>query len=248
MEALTKGRYRVRLAATEDDLVAAQRLRAAAFHADDPDPADRLDHDRFDAVCRHVLIEDLCDDALVGCFRAMDLQAGSQIADSYSAQFYDLTALSGFAGRMIEIGRFCIHPRRHDPDILRLAWASLARHVDRQGIEMMFGCSSFRGTDATRYLDAFAMLKASHLAPVAWRPGVKASHVFRFGASLRHTPDRRRGLQTMPPLLRSYLMMGGWVSDHAVIDAQMNTLHVFTGLEIRAIPDARKSLLRAVSA
>ena len=43
------------------------------------------------------------------------------------------------------------------------------------------------------------------------------------------------------------LAMGGWVSDHAVIDRQMNTLHVFTGLEISAIPAARKRLLRAVA-
>jgi putative hemolysin len=53
---------------------------------------------------------------------------------------------------------------------------------------------------------------------------------------------------TMPPLLRSYLMMGGWVSDHAVVDRDLNTLHVFTGLEIRAIPEDRARLLRAVGA
>ncbi len=41
--------------------------------------------------------------------------------------------------------------------------------------------------------------------------------------------------------------MGGWVSDHAVVDQQMNTLHVFTGVEIGAIPPARKRLLRAVA-
>ncbi len=51
----------------------------------------------------------------------------------------------------------------------------------------------------------------------------------------------------MPPLLRSYLAMGGRVSDHAVIDAQMNTLHVFTGLEIAVIPPRRKRLLRAIA-
>ena len=51
----------------------------------------------------------------------------------------------------------------------------------------------------------------------------------------------------MPPLLRTYLSMGGWVSDHAVVDRQMNTLHVFTGVEISAIPPARKRLLRAVA-
>jgi putative hemolysin len=51
----------------------------------------------------------------------------------------------------------------------------------------------------------------------------------------------------MPPLLRTYLMMGGWVSDHAVIDRQMGTLHVFTGVEIRAIPAARARMLRALA-
>ncbi len=51
----------------------------------------------------------------------------------------------------------------------------------------------------------------------------------------------------MPPLLRTYLLMGGWVSDHAVVDSHMNTLHVFTGLEINAIPPARKRLLRATA-
>jgi len=49
----------------------------------------------------------------------------------------------------------------------------------------------------------------------------------------------------MPPLLRTYLLMGGWVSDHAVVDDDLNTLHVFTGLEIKGIPPMRQKLLRA---
>ena len=36
----------------------------------------------------------------------------------------------------------------------------------------------------------------------------------------------------MPPLLRSYLALGGWVSDHAVVDPGLQTMHVFTGVEI----------------
>jgi putative hemolysin len=57
----------------------------------------------------------------------------------------------------------------------------------------------------------------------------------------------RKAMPRLPPLLRTYLMMGGWVSDHAVVDSQMNTLHVFTGVEIARIPPARKRLLRAVA-
>ena len=51
----------------------------------------------------------------------------------------------------------------------------------------------------------------------------------------------------MPPLLRTYLMMGGWVSDHAVMDRQLGTMHVFTGVEIKAIPPARARALRALA-
>ena len=249
MQPVTKGIYRLRLADCPEDVIAAQRLRHLAFHGD----ADRgaepgLDHDAFDAICTHAMVEDMRSGQLVCCFRMLDLQDGGQIGRSYAAQFYDLTALTRFAGPMIEIGRFCIHPDHHDPDILRLAWAALTCHVDAQGIEMMFGCSSFRGTDQSRYLDAFALLKTNHLAPRDWRPGIKAPQVYAFGAQVTRAPDKRRAMQAMPPLLRTYLSMGGWVSDHAVIDPQMNTLHVFTGLEIRAIPEARKRLLRAVMA
>ena len=57
----------------------------------------------------------------------------------------------------------------------------------------------------------------------------------------------QKAMAAMPPLLRTYLLMGGWVSNHAVVDHQLDTLHVFTGLEIRAIPPARARLLRAVA-
>ena len=48
----------------------------------------------------------------------------------------------------------------------------------------------------------------------------------------------------VPPLLRSYLAMGGWVSDHLVVDRDLGTLHVFAGLEVRAVPVARALALR----
>jgi putative hemolysin len=77
-------------------------------------------------------------------------------------------------------------------------------------------------------------------------PRIKAKDVFRYCVQEQRKPDLKKANAAMPPLLRTYLMMGGWVSDHAVIDHQMDTLHVFTGLEISAIPPARKRLLRAL--
>ena len=241
---LAKGRYCARLAEGVADTRAAQALRYRCFVDAD---GGGLDADDFDAACAHVLVEDQRSGSLVCCFRMLPLDNGAQIGGSYSAQFYALDRLEGFSGRMVEMGRFCIAPEAQDPDILRVAWGAMTRFVDAQGIEMLFGCSSFQGTDEAAYLDAFAMLKHRHLAPKRWLPRVKAPRVFRFAQRLRRKPDAKRAMLTMPPLLRTYLMMGGWVSDHAVVDEKLNTLHVFTGLEIAAVPPSRARLLRAVA-
>lgn len=249
MLSLRKGRYAARFAETEADVEAAQRLRHLAFIAGSgaAPRGDGRDADAFDAICRHVLVEETKTGRLVCCFRLLPLRDGGEIGMSYSAQYYELSKLSEFDGPMVEMGRFCIHPEYRDPDILRIAWGAMTRFVDEEGVEMLFGCSSFHGTDAQGYLDAFAMLKARHLAPTRWLPKVKAPDVFRFARRLRRKPDAKRAMLTMPPLLRTYLAMGGWVSDHAVVDRDLNTLHVFTGLEIRAIPSSRVRLLRAAA-
>lgn len=240
---LRKGGYVARFAASDADVTAAQRLRHAAFRG-----GDGIDGDRFDARCRHVLIEDSRSGRLVACFRLLHLAGGAEIDQSYSAQYYGLSRLASFNGPMVEMGRFCIAPDMRDPDILRIAWGAMTRYVEDHGVELLFGCSSFQGIEAEAYLDAFALLRERHLAPKRWLPRVKAKSVFRFAKVLRpRKPDLRMAMKGMPPLLRTYLVMGGWVSDHAVVDRDLNTLHVFTGLEIKAIPKSRARLLRAVS-
>lgn len=247
---LNKGHLLAREALSEADLQAAQRLRWLAFvgKRGAPDDGMALDADDHDPACRHILIEDQQTGQLLATFRFLHLSSGAEIGRSYAARYYNLDRLRDFDGPMVEMGRFCSHPEHSDPDILRLAWGAMTRYVDEHGVRLLFGCSSFAGTDTQGYADAFALLGAQHLAPRRWLPRVKAPKVFRFARALRRfTPDPKRAKAELPPLLRTYLIMGGWVSDHAVVDEQLNTLHVFTGLEIAAIPQARQKLLRAVA-
>ena len=241
---LTKGRYGARIAKSANDVTAAQALRYRAFEIQGNND-DRLDSDSFDPLCTHFLIEDDRSGQLVCCFRVLMLDNGSDLSKSYSGQRYDLSALSRFPGPMLELGRFCIHPDRNDPDILRVAWGALTRLVDETSAQMLFGCSSFKGVDTRPYKDAFALLRRQYLGPVHCRPRIKAPEVRRFERAPLN--DAKQAVLSLPSLLRSYLAMGGWVSDHAVVDREMNTLHVFTGLEIDAIPAGRKRLLRAMA-
>lgn len=236
---LVRGALVARRATGAEDLRAALALRRAAFFPDEPD---RDDRDPFDATCDHVVVERA--GRVVATFRYQVHGDGRAAGQGYSGQVYDLAPLAGLPGPMVEMGRFCVAPGPGDPDALRLAWAAMTRIVDGAGARLLFGCTSFAGVDAARFHNAFALLATRHLAPEGLRPGARAAERIDFAAGAF---DPVAAQKELPPLLRTYLMMGGWVSDHAAVDREMNTLHVFTGVEIDKIPPTRARLLRALA-
>ena len=238
VRSVQRGRYVVRPAQGEGDREAVEALRLRSF-------GQAGTRDGFDATAQQIMIEDSTSGALVCSYRLQETEAKALPA-SHAAQHYDLRRLMDFKGPMLELGRFCMDPVRHDPDILRAAWGGITDLVDRRGIRLLFGCSSFAGTDPAPYGAAFALLAERYLAPPRLQVARRAPAIVDLAAQGAGQPSGAGGLRKMPPLLRSYLLMGGRVSDHAVVDHAMNTLHVFTGLEISAIPESRKKLLRAL--
>ncbi|MGB3314952.1 MAG: GNAT family N-acyltransferase [Albidovulum sp.] len=243
MVPLLRGRFRARLADGDDDIRRAQKLRWQAFRAGQGDGSDA---DRFDPLCRHVLIEEDVGRRLVATFRLMTFPDGAGIERGYAAQFYDLSPLAAYPGAMAEMGRFCLAPDCRELDVLRIAWAAVTRFVDMHGIGMVFGCASFPGMDAGAYTDTFAMLSDRYLAPLEWRPGAKGVETVGLSAC-GPSYDALVASRAMPSLLRSYLAMGGWVGDHVVIDRDLQTLHVFTGLETERVPGGRTNALRRLA-
>lgn len=221
---LTLGRLTARLLPPEADLTAARALRHLAFRG-----AEGVDFDAFDAFCRHLVVYE--DGRLVACARVQDFAAGSDLAPSYAAGVYDLTPLPR-GGPALELGRFCLHPHHTDPAILRLAWALLTRVIAAEAVEMVFGCSSFPGA-ATDHGAGLAALRAYQASP---SPGRRAPETLDL-------PDQTPDASRLPPLLRFYLALGAKVSDHAVIDRALDTLHVLTLLRIKDIPPARLRFL-----
>jgi L-ornithine Nalpha-acyltransferase len=238
----SKGNYRVEVGYGEKALAQALPLRALCFRTGTGDG-----RDGFDAEALQVVLRDVASGLVVCAYRLALFQPG-QIGHSYSAQFYKLDRLQRFSAPMLELGRFAIHPERHDPDILRLAWAAMTRLVDGQGVGLLFGCASFERAEVAPHRAALRWLAARALAPEIWRPEVGAAVPVAYAHDLAgDTPDLAAAMAQMPPLLRTYLAMGGWVSDHAVLDRDLDTLHVFTAVEIAAIPPARARALREIA-
>ena len=235
------GRYCARFALSKDDILAAQELRYRCFNLSNDKG---LDVDAFDPICRHVLVENLENGKLICCYRIMSFTDGKDITRSYSSEFYDLASIKNFPKPMIEVGRFCIDPFTTDHEVVLAAWAALTQLVDENGIKFLFGCSSFEGIEKEKYLHCFAFLREKHIAPEHWLPRVKAAQVISYSEANCYKVNKKKALLNMPPLLKSYLSMGAWVSDHAVIDYNMKTLHLFTGVEVSKIPTRRKQFLR----
>jgi putative hemolysin len=221
-----------RFAQSDEDVMRCQALRHRSFRK-----CEGIDSDAFDALSQHVMIEEA--GVLVGTLRLRVLPDLADLNATYTGGFY---AISGLAGPSLEIGRFCVAPDATVPHVLREAWAVLTRVVDTEDIQFIFGCASFEGTDPVRYADAFALLRARHQGKL--KIGVKAIETKRLCDVINpHLNPTAAGNQ-LPALLRSYLAMGGFVSDHLVIDRALGTLHVFTAVEIAKIPPARARALR----
>jgi putative hemolysin len=229
-----------RLAEGRDDMIRVMALRRSAF----PRQGGQ-EEDVQDALSAHVMVEGR--EGLMAYFRVMLFGWGAGLMQGYAARFYDVGPFAHYARPIAEMGRFCLAPGGVHPDALRLAWGAMTRLVDEGQAGLMVGCTSFRGADWEAHQAALALLAAEFVGPAEHLPGRKAAEVVDFPALAGPVMDRRTSLAGLPPLLRTYLGMGGWVSDHAVVDRELDTLHVFTCVEVDRVSPPRAASLRAVA-
>ena len=238
MQPLRQGGLCARLARAEEREALA-RLRSAAF----PRKSGGA-FDRYDDAAWQIVVD--CEEGgqLLAAYRLGVFASGAALSESYSAQFYDLAPLAAYPKPVLEIGRFCLADHPAGFQALRLGWGALARIVDDLGAGLMIGCSSFKGADPERHHAALALLASGHIGPKPLLPRPKSP--LRLDLPTAEF-DRKSALLALPSVLRSYLSMGGWVSDHAVIDPDLDTLHVFTCVEVANIPRERARSLRQIA-
>ncbi len=233
---LRAGNLGVRLATTPAEVDAVQALRYRVFYEEmgaRPDPVaarTRRDADAFDDVADHLLVMDhaLGDgpDGVVGCYRLIREAAAAKLGRFYSADEYDITTMLSFPGRVLELGRSCVGRAHRGRAAMQLLWRGIAAYVDLHAIEIMFGCASLPGTDPDKVAEELTYLAANHLAPAEIRPRALPARYVEMRRMDAATLDSRRVLARLPPLVKGYLRLGGFVGDGAVIDPQFNTIDV----------------------
>jgi putative hemolysin len=233
---LRGGNLGVRVAATEAEIDAAQALRFRVFYQEmgaRPDAAaaaSKRDRDAFDAVADHLLVVDHAigpgPEGVVGTYRLIRSEAAAKIGRYYSADEYDIAPVLNFSGHVMELGRSCVHPDYRNRSVMQMLWRGIAAYVFLHRIELMFGCASLPGTEPDAIADELTYLYYHHLAPPALRLRALPRRYVEMRRMDPAALDHKLTLAKLPPLIKGYLRLGGFVGDGAVIDDQFNTTDV----------------------
>ncbi len=226
----------VRLAETQAEIDAALALRYQVFYEEmkaKPTPemeVRRQDFDRYDDVCDHLLVFDLergsGPEGVVGTYRLTRRQAAALRGGFYTADEYDVSTLLAYPGNILELGRSCVDSKYRTRMTMQLLWRGIATYVTHFDLALMFGCASFPGTDPAALRHSLGYLYHYHLAPPGLRPVAVPERYVDMRTCEQSEVDPKRAMSELPPLIKGYLRLGGFVGDGAVIDDQFNTTDV----------------------
>lgn len=244
-----RGSLEVRLAETEAEVRAAQRLRYRVFYEEmsaKPSArmaAERRDFDRFDAFADHLLVIDhsripadhrgrnVPEDAVVGTYRLLRQEVAARCGGFYTAGEYDIEPwIRGCppGTRFLELGRSCVHPDHRSRPTLELMWHAIVGYLLHFDLDIMFGCASLEGTDPDALALPLSFLHHHCRREVPGMPPVRArAELF---VPMDRLPaeavDAKAGLRALPPLIKGYLRAGATIGEGAVVDHQFGTTDV----------------------
>jgi L-ornithine Nalpha-acyltransferase len=230
------GDFEVRLAENAAEIDAAQALRYRVFYEEmtaRPTPemaARRRDFDAFDTACDHLLVLDHRrgegPEGIVGTYRLTRRSAAAKIGRFYSAAEYDIQPLIDYPGEILELGRSCIAKDARNTATMQMLWRGIALYSHHYNIQVMFGCASMPGTDPSQHSQAMSYLYHHHLAPPEIRVRALASRYVKMDVLEPGSYDPRKAVARVPPLIKGYLRLGGFVGEGAVIDPEFGSTDV----------------------
>ncbi|HEY4174914.1 MAG TPA: GNAT family N-acyltransferase [Rhodopila sp.] len=244
---IRSGNLGVRLAMDASEIDAGQALRYRVFYqemgarGDTETVRSQRDKDIYDTVADHLLVVDhaLGDgpESVVGVYRLIQREAARQIGHFYSSDEYDIAGIEAIPGRILELGRSCVDTGYRNRSVMQLMWRGIAAYVFLHKIELMFGCASLPGIDPDALAPELTYLYYNHLAPAAIRPRALPHRYVEMRRLQRDEIDARAALTRLPPLIKGYLRLGGFVGDGAVIDPQFNTTDVAVVVQTDLVTD-----------
>ncbi len=259
------GRYRLRLAQSIEDRVAACRLRFRVFNIEMGEGLASsyetgLDTDQFDESCEHLIVEDKQESnsvrRIVGTYR---MQTGATAAHHhgyYSEQEFDLAPYEPLRPGVLELGRASIDREHRTPEVLTLLWRGIAQYATDMGLRYLIGCSSLTSKDPAEGWQLYHQLEhyrvspefetmptAAYACPIEQQDALAQplSCVSESNAAAGSSESSRPAQVKVPKLLKTYLAIGARVAAPPAWDREFGTIDFLTLLDLKLISPAARS-------
>ena len=236
--------YEVALATTLDEVRACQQLRYDVFNRELGEGLEsshelRLDRDRFDVICDHLLVRELASGDVVGTYRMQTGYRAKGNAGYYSEEFFEFAPYERLRSQMLELGRACVHREHRDSLVLMLLWKGIFRYAQETGARFLVGCSSLTSQDPAEGMALFRKLRTAHLVREDLRTAPREGHALSSGQAAGC-----RAVEA-PRLLRTYLELSAKICGPPAIDREFKTIDFLTLLDLGEIPARLRTRLAA---
>ncbi len=227
-----KPQFSMNLARTEGEVREAQKLRYRVFveemGAKVPLTADRLDEDKYDRYCEHLLVRDTASNEVVGTYRILSPEQAKMAGGYYSEGEFDLSRLNNLRDNMVEVGRSCVHPDYRGGGVITLLWAGMAQYMLKHNYAYLIGCASISMVDGGHNAsNIYNKIKADSMCPPEWR-------VFP-NCALPYAALEDNTCELLPPLVKGYLRLGAYVCGDPAWDPDFNTADLLVLLPMSRI-------------
>jgi putative hemolysin len=227
----------VRWAQSLSEIREAQRLRHLVFAtemgAQLKSPLEGHDMDLFDDFCEHLLVRDQASGQVVGTYRVLTPAQAKRVGSFYTDTEFDLTRLRTLRGRMVELGRSCVHPEHRHGGVIMALWGALTEFMVRNELDIMIGCASIPmshqgvvSPDAAASI--WLQLKDTHLAPIDQQVRPRLPLPIRAQAA--------EVAAEAPALIKGYLRLGAKIMGAPAWDPDFNTADLPMIMNIADMP------------
>jgi len=211
---VSAGRFTARLAETQEDVSAAQRLRYRVFveemgaSASQQEHNDRREVDHFDDHCDHLILFDTESeetdplDRVIGVYRLLRGSVAKAGPGFYSASEFDLERVFEYPHETLELGRSCVHADYRSGAAMQLLWMALAQYIYTHKLRLLFGCASFHGSDMQALAKPLSYLHHTRLAPEHLRPRVLSEFYNDMNLLPADQVSRPEAMREMPALIK----------------------------------------------
>ncbi len=224
----TGGQFSVDLARDAEEIEETQRLRYQVFVEEmgaKPDTAiEGIERDHFDDYCHHLLVRHRPSGRVVATTRILTDTQSRLAGGFYSESEFDLGDIRALPGRIMEIGRTCVHADYRNGATMARLWSGLADFMESYRLSYLIGCCSIPLNDCgVRLNNLMDRIRHRHMSDESLRvrPRLGLRERLAVGSSEIEPP----------PLLKAYLRLGAKVCGEPCWDPVFNTADLFILLD-----------------